>query len=137
VRVLIKIPRRRPRKLVAHPRGKRSAQTALIIALVALFGSLYALFGDSGLMAVMRMRARATQLQYEIAEQERANRELVETIKPLREGDPEAIEKLARERLQMARPGDTVYLLPPETRSNEPVLGEPASPTAPPSTSRR
>jgi cell division protein FtsB len=137
VRVVIKIPRRRPRKLVARPRSKRSAQTALIIALVAVFGSLYALLGDSGLMAVMRMRARAQQLQYEILAEERANHELRETITPLREGDPEAIERLARERLQMARPGDTIYILPPETRSDEPVLGEPGSPTAPPSTSRR
>jgi cell division protein FtsB len=137
VRIVIKIPRRKPRKLVARPRGKRSAQTALIIALVAASGSLYALFGDNGLMAVLRMRARATQLQYDIAEQERVNHELVETIRPLREGDPEAIEKLAREKLQMARPGDTVYLLPPESRPNEPALEEPASPTAPPSTSRR
>jgi cell division protein FtsB len=137
VRILIKIPRPRPRKLVTRQRGKRSAQTTLIIALVAVFGSLYALFGSNGLMAVMRMRARATQLQYEIAEQERANHELMETIKPLREGDPEAIEKLAREKLQMARPGDTIYLLPPETRPNEPALNEAASPTAPPTTSRR
>lgn len=137
MRVLIKIPRRHPRKLVARRRDGRSAQTTLIIALVAVLGSLYALFGNSGLMAVMRMRARATQLQYEIAEQERANRELMETIKPLREGASEAIEKLAREKLQMARPGDTVYLLPPETRPNEPALDEPASPTAPPTTSRR
>jgi cell division protein FtsB len=135
--VRIRIPRRRPRKLVARPRSKRSAQMALIIVLTALFGSFYALLGDSGLMAVMRMRARAAQLRTDITAQERANRELMDTIEPLRDGHPEAIEKLARERLNMARPGDTIYLLPPETQPIEPRVGEPGSPTAPPLPSRR
>lgn len=137
MRIRLLIPRRKPRKLVARPRSKRSAQMALVIVLTAVVGSLYALLGDSGLMAVMRMRARATQLQYEIAAKERANDELLDTIRPLREGDPEAIERLAREKLQMARPGDTIYLLPPEKRSSEPAPGEPASPTAPALPSRR
>ena len=137
MRVVLRFPRRGPRKLVARPRSKRSAQMTLIIVLVAMSGSLYALFGDSGVMAVMRMRSRATQLEREIAAREIANRELTETIKPLREGDPEAIEKLAREKLQMGRPGDMIYLLPPEPRPGEPTLGQPGSPTAPPSTSRR
>jgi cell division protein FtsB len=137
VRVRLLIRRRKPRKLVARQRSKRSAQMALIIALTAVFGSLYALLGDSGLMAVMRMRGRAAQLRYEIAAKERANHELREIIQPLRDGDPAAIERLARERLQMARPGDTIYLLPPETQSPEPARSEPSSPTAPPSLLRR
>jgi cell division protein FtsB len=137
VRVRILIPRGKPRKLVARPRSKRSAQMALIIMATALFGSLYALLGDSGLVAVLRMRARAAQLEYEIAAKERANRELLEVIKPLRDGDPQAIERLAREKLQMARPGDTIYLLPPETRSERPAGGDPGSPTAPSRPPRR
>lgn len=109
---------------------------ALIIVLVAVFGSFYALLGDSGLVAVMHMRGRAAQLRTDIAAQERVNQQLVDTIRPLRDGDPDAIERLARERLNMARPGDTIYLLPPETQI-EPALVDPRSPTAPPSPSRR
>lgn len=109
---------------------------ALIIVLVAVFGSFYALLGDSGLMAVMQMRGRAAQLRADIGAQQRLNQELMETIKPLRDGDPDAIERLARERLNMARPGDTIYLLPPETRI-EPALADPRSPTAPPLPSHR
>jgi cell division protein FtsB len=132
VRVRILIPRRKPKKLVA--RARRSGRLALIIGIVALISTLYALLGDSGLMAVMSMRARATQLHHEIAAQERANQELLDLIRPLRAEDPEAIERLAREELFMARPGETVYVLPPAppTSSLTPMPGdEPGTPTAP------
>ena len=110
---------------------------ALIIMVTAVFGSLYALLGDNGLVAVMRMRARATQLQYDIGAKEQANRELREIIRPLRDGDPAAIEKMAREKLFMARPGDKVYVLPPESRPLEQAGNQPGSPTSPSAPSRR
>ena len=110
---------------------------ALIITLTALFGSIYALLGESGLVAVMKMRARATQLRYEIADKDHENSDLRQLIRPLREGDPEAIEQLAREKLYMVRPGDTLYMLPPEPQPDPPVLVESASPTGPPAPSRR
>jgi cell division protein FtsB len=133
VRVRILIPRRKPKKLVARS-ARRSGRLALIIAIVALIGTLYALLGDSGLMAVMSMRARATQLHHEIAAQERANQELLDLIRPLRAEDPDAIERLAREELFMARPGDTVYVLPPVPSASPltPTPGDqPTTPTAP------
>ena len=135
MRVRILIPRRKPKKLVSRS-GKRSAQMALIIFITAFAGTLYALLGDSGLMAVMKMRGRATQLEYEIATKEIANHDLRDVIRPLREEDPEAIEKLAREQLFMARPGDTIYVLPREPEQTpQPAPGrdqtESRSPTAP------
>jgi len=104
----------------------------LIITLTALFGSLYALLGENGLVAVMQMRGRATQLRYEISAKERSNREVRDVIRPLREGDPDAIERLARENLFMVRPGDTLYMLQPESPPKPPVLSESGSPMAPP-----
>ena len=135
MRVRILIPRHRPKKLVARS-SKRAAQMTLLIVLVAFAGSLYALLGEGGVMAVIKMRGRAAQLQYQILAMERANQELRDTIRPLREQDPDAIEKLAREVLLMARPGDTVYLMPvaptPEdARQAEPERLEPGTPTAP------
>lgn len=137
MRVRILIPRRKPRKLVSRPRSKRSGQMAAIIVLTALFGSFYALLAENGLMAVLRMRSRAAQLQYEINAKERANREMLDIIKPLRDGDPAAIEKLAREKLFMARPGEKVYVLPPESRPTGPERGEAGSPTSPSLPTRR
>lgn len=135
MRVRILIPRRPPKKLVARS-GKRSAQMTLLVCLVAFAGAMYALAGEGGLLAVMKMRARAAQLQYQILKMERENQELRDTIRPLREQDPAAIEKLARELLFMARPGDTIYVMPttpaPEaTEETEPGRLEPITPTAP------
>ncbi len=103
----------------------------VIVTLAALLGSIYALLGENGLGAVMQMRGRATQLRYEISARERDNREVRDVIRPLREGDPDAIEQLAREKLYMVRPGDTLYILPPVSRPKPPVLDESGSPTAP------
>jgi cell division protein FtsB len=129
--VRILIPRRKPKKLVSRRSSRRAGQTALIIVVISVLGSLYALVGDSGLLAVMKMRARANQLRYEIVALERENQELLETIKPLRDGDPDAIERLAREKLFMVRPGDTLYMLPPEPLPAPPAQTESASPTGP------
>ena len=135
--VRIRIPRRKLRKLVSRNQRKRSGRTVLIITLGAVFGSIYALLGESGIVSIMKMRARATQLRYEISAKEQDNRELRGVIRPLREADPEAIERIAREKLYMVRPGDTLYMLPPEFRPAPPVLNEPGSPTAPPVPSKR
>ena len=129
--VRILIPRRKQRKLVSRNQSKRSGQTVLIVALVAVFGSIYALLGESGAVAIMKMRARVTQLRYEISAKEQGNHELRDMIRPLRDADPEAIEQLAREKLYMVRPGDILYMLPPESRPNPPVLKEPGSLAAP------
>lgn len=133
MRVRIRLPRRGPKKLVSRQRSKRSAQLTLLITVTAVFGSLWVLLGNGGLMSVMRMRARAAQMEYEISTQERANDELRAVIEPLRDADPQAIERIARERLQMARPGDTIYLLPPapEPRVESPARSESLSPMAP------
>jgi len=117
---------------VSRNRRVRPGQLTLIITLTALFGSLYALLGENGLVAVMQMRGRATQLRYEISAKERGNREVRDVIRPLRAGDPDAIERLAREKLYMVRPGDTLYILQPESPPKPPVLSESGSPMAPP-----
>ena len=132
MQVRIRIPRRKLRRLVSRNQSKRSGQTVLIIVLGAVFGSIYALLGESGIVSNMNMRARATQLRYEISAKEQGNRELRDVIRPLREADPDAIERIAREKLYMVRPGDILYMLPPESRPNSLVLNEPGPPTAPP-----
>ena len=132
MQVRIRIPRRKLRRLVSRNQSKRSGQTVLIIVLGAVFGSIYALLGESGIVSNMNMRARATQLRCEISAKEQGNRELRDVIRPLREADPDAIERIAREKLYMVRPGDILYMLPSESRPNSLVLNEPGPPTAPP-----
>ena len=129
--IVIRIPRRSRRS-----RGRRAVSMAALACLVAVGGTFLVLLGDGGLMAVMRMRARATQLQYQINAERRTNEAMREEIRALK-NDPAAIEKLAREELQMVRPDETIYFLPPGPRlpvdeTVEPKVDEESeSPTAP------
>jgi cell division protein FtsB len=109
---------------------------AALACLVAVGGTFLVLLGDGGLMAVMKMRSRATQLQYQINAEGRANQAMLQEIRALKH-DPNAIEKLAREELNMVKPDETIYFLPsgPRQREEDPAKTEndkePGSPTAP------
>jgi cell division protein FtsB len=87
---------------------RKAATLASIIALVALI--VGALFGDRGLLHLIDQRHRAEALAREVEELEGENAHLVTEIAALRT-DPRAIERLAREELGFARPGETVFLV--------------------------
>jgi len=109
---------------------------AALACLVAIGGTFLVLVGDGGFMAVMKMRSRATQLQYRINAERRANEAMLQEIRALKH-DPGAIEKLAREELNMVKPDETIYFLPsgPRLQADESARAEknnePGSPTAP------
>lgn len=132
--------------MARDPRKERfRRQITKVVVGAALVGTLFALVGDGGVMTLLQMRARAVDLRQDVIEAERRNQELRSRIRALRE-DPQAIEKLAREELGMARPDETIYLLPerpPGSADSDdsrerrpPELLEPTSPTGP-SLSRR
>ena len=129
--IVIRIPKRSKRS-----KGGRVLSLAALALLVAVGGTFLVLLGDGGLMAVMKMRSRATQLQYQINAERRTNETMLREIRALK-NDPAAIEKLAREELQMARPDETVYLLPagppplPNESNETDAQKDPQSPTAP------
>jgi len=87
---------------------RKAATLASIIALVALI--VGALFGDRGLLHLIDQRQRAEALAREVEELQAENAQLVTEIAALRT-DPRAIERLAREELGFARPGETVFLV--------------------------
>ncbi len=92
---------------------RRAATLASLLALIALVvGSL---FGDRGLLHLMAQRERAERLQAEIEELRAENGRLATEILALRR-DPRAIERLAREQLGLARPGELVFLIREEPR---------------------
>jgi len=90
--------------------GLRRKATTLfsVIAVIALMvGSL---FGDRGILQLLRQRQRTEVLTHEIEELREENRALGEDIVALRR-DPAAVERLAREQLGLARPGESVFVL--------------------------
>ena len=87
---------------------RKAALLASVIAIIALVvGSL---FGDRGILQLMAQRQRALELAREIEEIRGENARLAAEIHALRT-DPRAIERIAREQLGLARPGETVFLL--------------------------
>jgi cell division protein FtsB len=95
----------RPTERAARLRRK-AALLASVIAIIALVvGSL---FGDRGILQLMAQRQRAGPAR-EI-EEIRAEGVRLAEIHALRT-DPRAIERIAREELGLARPGETVFLV--------------------------
>ena len=89
---------------------KKAAGLASAIALIALVvGSL---FGDRGILHLMTQRQRAEALARELDSLRDENAHLAAEIAALR-SDPDAIERIAREELGLARPGETVFLIRP------------------------
>ena len=87
---------------------KKAAGLASAIALIALLvGSL---FGDRGILHLMAQRERAVVLARELDTLRDENERLARDIAALR-SDPAAIERIAREELGYARPGETVFLI--------------------------
>lgn len=79
-----------------------------VLALSALVvGSI---FGDKGVLQVWEQRRRTAELEQQVDALRNENAKLAAEIRALRtEGS--AIERLAREQLGLARPGETVFLL--------------------------
>jgi len=87
---------------------KKAAILASIIVMVGLVvGSL---FGDRGLLQLVSQRQRAEALGRELEQLKSDNARLAADIASLRR-DPASIERLAREELGLARPGETVFVI--------------------------
>lgn len=74
---------------------------------------LFALFfvGDRGFLQVRRQRAELRAAQEEVARIDAENRKLEAEVAALK-NDPRALEKIAREKLGLVKPGEVVVVLP-------------------------
>ena len=69
------------------------------------------LLGDQGLLAYYGLRREESHLKTEIGQLQRQESDLAARIQALR-SDPQYIEQLARQRLGLVKPGETVLQLP-------------------------
>lgn len=83
----------------------------LVLVLLALV--VHTVFGERGYLALRRQQQEVERLEQEIKHLEEENRRLTQEVQALK-SDPRAIERVAREQLKMARPGETVIALPPQ-----------------------
>ncbi len=97
----------------ARPEGRhvRPASYVLVsLLLSALFFGIV-LVSDRGLLQVRKQRLQLAKARAEVAELEAGNRKLEAEVAALK-GDPRAVEKIAREQLNLVRPGEVVVVLP-------------------------
>lgn len=98
---------------------KRKALSLALFLIVAA-SLLNALFGDRGLLELLRARQEIEALDREIAALREQNQALLEEIRDLK-SSPLAVERLARENLGLVKPGEIVLLL---LRDTEPEVRE-------------
>ena len=100
--------------LRALPRGRVWVPRAALwmAATAVLTGVALVQLGDNGVPAWRRLRTQNAQLDREVEELTARNAELRRELKALRE-DPETLERLAREKAGMYRPGEEVMMVQP------------------------
>jgi cell division protein FtsB len=88
---------------------RRNAWQILGVALFALL--VHDIFGTHGFIAMRRTQKEIEQIRDEIGRINNENKSLADQVNSLKT-DPKAIERIAREEMGLARPGELIYKLP-------------------------
>ena len=100
--------RQRDRHAAESPFKRKALSLALFLILAASL--LNALFGDRGLLELLKTRQELHALEQEITELNAENERLLEEVRSLK-SSPLAVERLAREKLNMVRPDELILLI--------------------------
>ncbi len=87
---------------------RKALSLALFLTLAA--SALNALFGDRGLLELLKVRDEIESLDQEIAMLRAENRRILEEVRSLKTS-PLVVERLARENLGLVKPGEVVLLI--------------------------
>ncbi len=85
---------------------RRNANAFIVAGLTLLL--LQDIFGTHGVLAMRHAQKEAASVQQEIEQINKENRQLQDSVKALKT-DPQAIERIAREELGLARPGEIIF----------------------------
>jgi cell division protein FtsB len=98
------------------PFWRRHLLKFLGLALLAL--GIHDVFGAHGYLAMRRSQRQIEELRGEIERLNRENQALAEHVNALKT-DPETIEKIAREEMGLAKPGEMIFKLPAAAPAEE------------------
>ena len=102
---------RAPIEPPARPLGRRIV--VLVVAAAALAVLIGSAMGERGYIEVARRDAAGADMKRQVEQLQADNAAMLADITALKR-DPHVIEKLAREKLGYARPGEVIYLFPPK-----------------------
>ena len=98
--------------------------TRTILGLFILALVVHDIFGAHGFIAMRRTQNEIHKVRADIERLNSENVQLSQQVKALKT-DPRLIEKIAREELQQAKPGEIIIRIPP---SQQPLPEQPAKP---------
>jgi cell division protein FtsL len=96
---------------------RKHARQILGIALFALL--VHDVFGTHGFIAMRRTQKEIDQIREQIGKMNEENKSLAEEVNSLKT-DPKSIERIAREEMGLARPGEMIFKLPDAAKPGDP-----------------
>ena len=96
---------------------RQNARQILGLALFALL--VHDIFGAHGFIAMRRTQKEIQQIRQQICKINDENKSLTDQVNSLKT-DPKAIERIAREEMGLARPGELIYKLPDSAKPGDP-----------------
>lgn len=90
-------------------RGRRNLRQILGLALFALL--VHDVFGPHGFIAMRRTQKEIDEIRTQIGKVNAENKSLADEVNALKT-DPKSIERIAREEMGLARPGEMIFKLP-------------------------
>jgi cell division protein FtsB len=100
---------------------RRNLRQILGLALFALL--VHDIFGAHGFIAMRRTQKEIQQIREQIGKLNSDNKSLSGQVNSLKT-DPKAIERIAREEMGLARPGEIIYKLPDSAKPGDPQKSE-------------
>jgi cell division protein FtsL len=88
---------------------RRHTRQILFLALFALL--VHNIFGPHGFIAMRRTQKEIDEIQRQIGRINNENKSLADQVNALKT-DPKSIERIAREEMGLARPGEVIFKLP-------------------------
>lgn len=97
----------------ARPEGRHVRPASVVVVSALLSALVFGIFllSDRGLLQVRRQRVQLARAQDEVAQLEADDKRLEAEVAALK-SDPRALEKVAREQLNLVKPGEIVLVLP-------------------------
>jgi cell division protein FtsB len=109
------LPKIAPTNVTAYLR--KHVRQILGLALFALL--VHDIFGAHGFIAMRRTQKEIEQIREQIGKLNSDNKSLSSQVNSLKT-DPKAIERIAREEMGLARPGEIIYKLPDSAKPGDP-----------------
>jgi cell division protein FtsB len=103
-----------------QPPARNTYRAVIAVLILIAVGLLtHEIFGQNGYLALRQQRQQYEALQNQIKQLQEENQQLEKLVKALK-SDPKAIEKLARDNMHLARPGEIIYTLPDKDAKSKP-----------------